>query len=801
MHDARRHAQDILSADRWRTRTPAAAGYPGLSLDSREIRILHIEHDSADLELCDRELKKSGLNFRRSVASTAEEVKSRLRSEAFDIILSDYRLPNWTGLDALVVVRALRVEAPVILVTGTLGEELAVECLRRGVSDYVLKHQLARLPVAIRHALEEKELRSQSTTAEQALRDSEESFRLMFAANPIPMWVFDLETLCFLEVNDAAVVHYGYSRAEFLAMRTPEIQSSVAAAPAMESFPSSRSEHAPWAGRHRLNDGSEIDVEMGSNPLVFGGRPGMLVIAQDVTERKRSLEALRESEERYRSLMQNAPFGVYQVDEAGHLIDANPALIAMLSYDSVGDLKQTHWPDVFRNPQDRLNLVQQAREGRADVEVEWRKKDGSIICVRLNSRLSREAGRCEYFETLAEDVTEKRVLAKQLLEAQKFEAIGQLAGGIAHDFNNMIGAILGWAELGRDESEAQSRLQRHFDKIRQQAQRAAALTRQLLAFARRQVLEPRDMDLNHFAAETLSLLEKVIGSNIEVRTQFAPDLASVRADPTQVEQILMNLCLNSRDAMPGGGRLAIETSNVEIGAEFCRFRPQAHPGKFVLLSVSDSGSGMDAVTLDRIFEPFFTTKETGKGTGLGLATVYGVVKQHGGFVHVESELGRGTTFRIYLPASKSALPPVVKKTLEQPVLGGSETILLAEDHEGLRDIAHETLTGLGYQVLVARDGEEALTEFRAHQGEIALAVLDVVLPKLSGPEAYLRMAIEITDLPVIFASGYSTDPALLTKIDHPAASFLHKPYTPRDLGRKVWESLQSARGRFAAKSG
>jgi PAS domain S-box-containing protein len=388
----------------------------------------------------------------------------------------------------------------------------------------VLKHQLARLPAAVRHALEEKELRNQSTAAEQALRDSEESFRLMFAANPIPMWVFDLETLRFLEVKDAAVVHYGYSRAEFLAMRIPEIQSAVAAAPSSECCPGGRSDHAQWAGRHRLHDGSEIDGEMASNPLVFAGCRGMLVIAQDVTERKRSLEALRESEERYRGLMQNAPFGVYQVDEAGYLIDANPALIAMLSYDSVEDLKQIHWADVFRNPQDRQSLVRQARAGGADVEVEWKKKDGSIICVRLNSRLSRaEAGHGEYFETMAEDVTEKRVLAKQLLEAQKFEAIGQLAGGIAHDFNNMIGAILGWAELGTDESEVASRLRRHFEKTCQQAHRAAALTRQSLAFARRQILEPRDMDLNHFTSETLSLLEKVIGSNIEVRTQLAPE--------------------------------------------------------------------------------------------------------------------------------------------------------------------------------------------------------------------------------------------------------------------------------------
>jgi two-component system, cell cycle sensor histidine kinase and response regulator CckA len=777
--------------------------YPISALDTREIRILHVEHDSNDLDLCDRELRKAGLRFRREVASTAEELRRQLKSETFDVILSDYRLPNWTGLDALTLARELHVEAPLILVTGTLGEELAVECLRRGVSDYVLKHQLARLPVAVRHALEETQLRTQSSASASALRDSEESFRLMFAANPIPMWVFDLETLSFLEVNHAAVEHYGYSRAEFLGMRVSEIQGAAATkSPPELAASGALSGLLTGAERHRLKSGAEIDVEIVSNPLAFGNRPGVLMIAQDVTERNRSLEALRESEERYRGLFQNAPCGIYQSDVNG-LFDANPALVAMLAYDSVEDLKQIQWPTVHRNAQDHLNLIEKVRAaGHAETEMEWRKKDGSVICVRLHSHMARrEESDREYFESLVEDITERRVLTMQLLEAQKFEAIGQLAGGIAHDFNNMIGAILGWAELGLDDSEAASRLHRHFDKIRQQAHRAAGLTRQLLAFARRQILVPRDMDLNHFAAETLSLLEKVIGNNIEVRTQLAADLHGVRADPTSVEQILMNLCLNSRDAMPNGGRLTIETSNVEIGPEFCRVRPQAHLGQFVLLSVSDNGSGIDAATLDRIFEPFFTTKEMGKGTGLGLSTVYGVVKQHGGFLYVESEVGFGTTFRVYLPASQSAPPPVAIRDVEAPILGGPETILLAEDNDDLREIACQTLTGLGYHVLAASDGEEALAEFHAHRGEIALAVLDVLLPKLSGPEAYTHMSGEISNLPVIFASGYSTDPALLTKIDEAAASFLRKPYTPHDLGRKVREALQSARGRSAAKSG
>ena len=276
----------------------------------------------------------------------------------------------------------------------------------------------------------------------------------------------------------------------------------------------------------------------------------------------------------------------------------------------------------------------------------------------------------------------------------------------------MIGAILGWAELGLDETEPEARLHRHFDKVRQQAIRAAALTKQLLAFARRQILEPRNLDLNQSITETLSLLEKVIGSNIEIKLNLVAELALVRADPTQVEQVLMNLCINARDAMNEGGRLIIETSAAIFDERYCAAQPFARPGSYAMLAVTDTGTGMDAATLDRIFEPFFTTKEMGKGTGLGLATVYGIVRQHGGFLHVYSELNVGTTFRVYLPVAPSSVKaaPVVEET--GPVRGGSETILVAEDHEGLRELARETLSNLGYDVVLACDGEQAIREFQ-----------------------------------------------------------------------------------------
>jgi CheY-like chemotaxis protein len=353
----------------------------------------------------------------------------------------------------------------------------------------------------------------------------------------------------------------------------------------------------------------------------------------------------------------------------------------------------------------------------------------------------------------------------------------------------MIGAILGWADMGLEETEAGSRLHRHFEKVHQQGERAAALTRQLLAFARRQILEPRNVDLNNTVIETLNLLEKVLGSNIEIRANLAPDLAVVRADPTQLEQVVMNLCINARDAMPTGGSLIIDTTNFTFDERFCAMQPLAHLGSYTVLAVTDSGTGMDAATLDRIFEPFFTTKELGKGTGLGLATIYGIVRQHNGFIQVYSELGLGSTFRVYLPVADVVTEASRPAEIPQPVRGGTETLLVAEDHEGLRQLAIETLSGLGYEVIVATDGEQALAEFQRNCSRISLILLDVVMPKLSGPEVYERICAHAPGFPVVFATGYSADIAMLQKAQAKGLPILQKPYAPRDLARKIRETL------------
>src|SRR5277367_2929827 len=642
-------------------------------------------------------------------------------------------------------------------------------------------------------------MRQAQRLAADALRESEAHYRTLVENAPDAIVVLDVEKDSFIDCNNNALRLFRLNREDLLTRGPGELSpafqpdgrhSIVATQLWAERASSDENTSFEWVHRNAL--GSDVPCEVRLFQLLSPARQIVRCSILDITERKHSEGEVRDSEARYRELVNNAMYGIYWVSPDGTLLDANPALVHMLGYDSIESLLAIRDTGVlFCDP--TLSGQVLAEDGvaeRTDFSVDWKRCDGKVITVRLIGRRARDPRRkTECAEVIVEEITERLALEKQVRQAQKFEAIGQLAGGIAHDFNNMIGAILGWAELGMDETDAETRLHRHFDKVRHQAIRAAALTRQLLAFARRQILEPRDIDLNQDVTETISLLEKVIGSNIEIKTNLTPNFPVIRADPTQIEQVIMNLCINARDAMPEGGRLIIETGEVALDDQQLAVQDHAKAGRYAMLAVTDTGTGMDAATLDRIFEPFFTTKDTGKGTGLGLATVYGIVSQHGGFLHVYSEVGIGTTFRTYLP-----IVPLITKSVEivedtSPVRGGTETILVAEDHEGLRELARETLANLGYDILLASDGEEAVRVFQANRERIDLLLLDVVLPKLNGPEAYSRISAEREDVPVIFATGYSPEMELLHNAQERGLTILQKPYAPRELARRVRETL------------
>nr|UXE45769.1 sensor histidine kinase RcsC [uncultured bacterium] len=504
--------------------------------------------------------------------------------------------------------------------------------------------------------------------AEEALRKSESMFRLLFSHTPLPMWVFDTESLGFLQVNEATTKQYGFSDDEFRRMTVRDIRADgnePSFAKHVEEWKQEGRHHGHW--RHKRKDGKSFEVDVVSHKLEYGGRSVRLVVAQDVSERQ--------------------------------------------------------------------------------------------------------------------------LLEQQLRQAQKMEAIGRLAGGVAHDFNNLLMVIKGHTELLLDVLPVADHVTRKIEQIDRSADRATALTRQLLAFSRMQVLQPRPMNLNSVVDEMGKLLPRLIGEDIELIVRASRDLGTIRADASQMEQIIMNLAVNARDAMPNGGNLIIETQNIELDYYYREAHPIVQPGRYVLLSVSDNGTGMDAETQAHIFEPFFTTKEQGKGTGLGLATVYGVVKQSGGFVWVYSELGHGTTFKIYLPRVDEAAAAIVGTPSPAQVLRGTETVLLAEDEQDVREVAREFLESAGYQVLQAPSGEAALKLAAAHNGAIDLLITDMVMPGMSGQELARKMRIVRQDLRVLYMSGYS-EHAAQEAAKSEGSAVLAKPFSRGALLRTAREVLQ-----------
>ncbi|HEX3821300.1 MAG TPA: PAS domain S-box protein [Candidatus Sulfotelmatobacter sp.] len=509
-------------------------------------------------------------------------------------------------------------------------------------------------------------------------------------------------------------------------------------------------------------------------------------------EIKRNEQALRRSEARYRSLVQSSVYGIYRSSLEGRFLDVNPALITMLGYESVEEvLLLDPEKDVFAQPQEHARVIEDfSRSGRLDgIEVKWKRKDGNVITVRISGRAVSSADEpADVLEAIAEDVTERRALEDQFRQAQKMEAVGRLAGGVAHDFNNLLMVISGYAEVILAKLPLDHPLHEKGRAIQQAADRATTLTRQLLAFSRKQLLELKLVDVNAIVQDMERLVRPLIGENVELVTVLSPKAAHTRADAGQLEQVLMNLVVNAKDAMPGGGKLIIQTRNVVIDE---RDRPEQQfirPGSYVTLSVSDTGMGMDKETQSRIFEPFFTTKEKGKGTGLGLSTVYGIVKQSGGYVMVQSEQGRGTVFHIYLPQAEGTLE---KQTAPTPAtaLGGTETVLLVEDEESVRQLVRDTLAAKGYQMLEAESGESGLSAAANHQGKIDLVITDVVMPGMSGRDLVKQLLHARPETKVLYLSGYTEDAIVSDGSIESGTAFLQKPFSLQNLSRKVREVL------------
>lgn len=510
-------------------------------------------------------------------------------------------------------------------------------------------------------------------------------------------------------------------------------------------------------------------------------------------------ESLRRSEMNFRSLVTNAPYGICRCDSAGQLLDVNPALLAVLGYSSAQELVEKHLGSLYEDTHHWFELADYLRSAAPfnGLIAEWKRKDGSSTVVRISGRAV-NGDKEKSFELFAEDVTERRALEQQLRQSQKMEAVGRLAGGIAHDFNNLLMVISGYSEFLLDRLGPDPALRGPAQEIAGAAQRASSLTRQLLAFSRKQMLAPKILDLNDVVTENLKMLTRMIGEDIDLVMIPAAALGAVRADAGQIEQVIMNLAVNARDAMPSGGKFTIETSNVTLNEEYSHFHAPLQPGDYVMLAISDNGLGMDSETQSHIFEPFFTTKGP-KGTGLGLSTVYGIVKQSGGYIWVYSEPSKGTTFKIYLPrvAERAEVAQVVlpaEATITDPAFTeqGTETILLAEDEANLRYLARQFLEKQGYKVIEAADGVAAMQIAVAHEGVIHLLLTDVIMPGMNGRELAQRITEIRPNTKVLYMSGYTENVIGHNGTLDAGVRLLQKPFTLRDLKGKVREVLDSS---------
>ncbi|HXS68111.1 MAG TPA: PAS domain S-box protein, partial [Candidatus Polarisedimenticolia bacterium] len=647
--------------------------------------------------------------------------------------------------------------------------------------------------------------------AEAEAREGEKQYRLIFDGSPTPMWITDLETFQFLEVNEAATQQYGYSREEFLAMsgrdfRTAgEFERYVKYINDVIKKQPEKSEDGVGRGglwRHQKKNGESIDVEIKWSKITFRGHRAVLIMAHDVTERKRAAEALEKSQASLAAAQRIAHLGSWELDlknlddvnsnelrwsdETFRIFGYKPRQIAVTN-----EIFFKAVPAEDR-PQIMAAIAEAIKRGDAyDLEHRILLPNGEERHVRERGEVVKDAtGRPLRIRGIVMDITERQRLGEQLRQSQKMEAIGQLAGGVAHDFNNILTVIHGHASLLLVDKTMPKNAARSAQQIAQAAERAAGLTRQLLTFSRRQVMQPKRLDLNEVVSNMTMMLGRILGEDIALQLNYWPEPAFIKADASMIEQVLLNLVVNARDAMPKGGQLSIKIAVLKTGSTQHAFGSEARPGEHVCLNVADTGSGIDPENLRHIFEPFFTTKEVGKGTGLGLATVYGIINQHQGWIEVDSEAGKGSTFRVFLPLAKEPAPAQEARVARQAVRGGSETILVVEDEVAVRELVCSVLEGHGYKILQAETGIKALDVWQRNKKKIDLLLTDLVMPDhLNGRELAEKLRSEKPKLKVIFTSGYTADVVGKDFVLQRGLHYLQKPYDPQKLALTVRDCL------------
>ncbi|MGD9200433.1 MAG: response regulator [Chitinispirillia bacterium] len=634
----------------------------------KQINILHLEDDDADAELIQVRLESANIPCRIVPVKSGVQFTKALQEQEFDIILADYRLPGYDGITALHLAKKLCPNTPFVFVSGTLGEDTAIDCLIQGATDYVLKQKLTRLVPSVKRALNEAEERRKRQLAEASIRKLSQ----VIEQSPVSIVITNTEgSIEFVNAKFSQITGYNYNET------------------------------------------------VGQNPRI--------------------LKSGETSDKEYRRLWETISSGGV-------------------------------WDGEFRN----------------------RKKNGELFWEHaIISSVRNVENVITHYVAVKEDITERKQLEEQILQSQKMEAIGQLAGGVAHDFNNMLGVIIGHAELALENTVLDTSLRENLQQILSAGLHSAELTRKLLAFARKQTIKPKVLDLNETVEGMLKLLRRLIGEDIDLVWAPTAKLWSIKMDLAQIDQILVNLCVNARDAIAGVGKITVETQNADFDDAYCAAHKGLSPGEYVMLSVNDNGSGMDKPTMDKIFEPFFTTKEMGKSTGLGLSTVYGIVKQNGGYISVHSKPKLGSTFKICLPRYVSRTDQIPKQSTVVLTIRGSETILLVEDNSSVLNVSKHMLEKLGYTVLTSLTPREAINLMSKNYDEIDLLITDIVMPDMSGIELEKKLKSICPKLKCLFMSGhigkYSSHQGVLDE----NFNFIQKPFTSKKLAAKVREVLDT----------
>ena len=764
-----------------------------------KLRLLVVEDSELDAGLMEYELKRHGYQIESRRIDKREDLITALESFPWDLVLCDYYLLDFNALEALQIFKEHQLDIPFIVVSGAIGEELGVNAVKAGADDYVMKGNLKRLVPAIERELRQAAMRREAQKRSEELKNSEERLRILFEYAPDAYYMSDLKGT-FVDGNKAAEHLTGYSRDELIGKSFLQLgllsTTDLLKADARLAQNSLGHPTGPDEFVLRRKGGIEVDVEIRTFPVKIQEQLLVLGIARDVSEHKRSEAALRASEEKYRTLFEESKEAVYVSSYDGKFLDINPAGVELFGYkrkdELIGmDLVTTLYTDVRRRNEFKQQID---KDGYVkDFEVKVRRKDGRVLTVLETATPVRDKrGRTLMYRGTLRDVTLQRDLEQQLLQAQKLASIGTLADGIAHDFNNILSIILSHCTFLQRATPSQEDLAESLQVINRSVERGAGVVRQLLTFASTTEVKFELMDGAKTIEEELQILEEMFPKNISFVRDLERDVPPIYADATQFHQVVMNICINARDAMPNGGILSISTRDVS-GRSIRNLFPEAAFGRYLHLSIADTGVGMDESTKARIFDPFFTTKEKDKGTGLGLAVVYGVMKSHNGFIRVESDLQQGSVFHLYFPISAGGKIREDEEILRiADTIGGSEGLLFVEDEETVQKMVNLALKEKGYDVMLARDGLEAIDLYQRNEEKISLVILNIGLPKLSGVEVLGKLRELNPKVKVIVASGYSMPDMKSRILKAGAKEFIQKPYDPSLIIAKVREILDSA---------